>query len=136
MTDEQSLIALLIFVAVCLAAAVVVGLIRAGKNRRSCVDKAEEPPLRPEVVKRVKEEMLRIAKHLPPIAPTPPKPKEHSPRLKHLKQNLLTKVLHNDATAARLLQFEIDEGRRKGLPEENSETLLERAIERFERDNR
>ena len=94
MSDAQSLIALLIFVAVCLAVAVVVGLSHR-KNRRSWVDKTEYP-VRPEVVQRVKEQTLRAMRILPAVAPTPPKPKEHSARVKDLKQNLLTKVMHND----------------------------------------
>jgi hypothetical protein len=121
MTDVQAYVLLTVIAAVCLAA-LIAGVRRSWKNRRL------QP--RPEV------QMRLLAKTLPPVPPARPKPREHSPRLKHLKQNLLTKVLHDDATAARLLQFEIDEGRRRGLPEEDSETLLERAIERFERDNR
>jgi hypothetical protein len=54
---------------------------------------------------------------------------------KSLWQNLLVKVLHDEATALRLVQFEYDELKRKGLPEIPIVDLMRRANERWEREN-
>jgi hypothetical protein len=132
--SDAEIFQLVVLVAVCLAAAMVY-VRRARKEGKPHVGDPQKPLPRPEVVQRIKERTHERAKLLPPIPIPPPKPKEQSARVKQLKQNLLTKVLHNDATAARLLQFEIDELKRKGLPPEPIESMLERTIERWERDN-
>jgi hypothetical protein len=48
-----------------------------------------------------------------------------------LKRNLLTKCLNNERQVARLIEFE-----RRFIPTASEELLIERAIERWERDNR
>jgi hypothetical protein len=45
-------------------------------------------------------------------------------------------TLHDEAKIDRLIAFERDELRRKKLPEDTVEGLLERALGRWERDNR
>jgi FtsZ-binding cell division protein ZapB len=120
MSDVQSLTALLIFVL-----ALAFCIIRANADEAARNRKAELPPTDPELKPKSQT-----------VKPIPPQPREHSPRLKALKQNLLAKVLYDEAKAARLFQFEVEEVKRKGLPLESSEAILERAIERLERDNR
>jgi hypothetical protein len=55
---------------------------------------------------------------------------------KGLWQNLLLKVGHDKPKAVRLVQLEIDELKRSALPEESFVALMQRAIERWERENR
>ena len=75
---------------------------------------------------------------LPPVKPNTVRLSVHGNRL---WQKLLTIVLHDAAKAAALEQFEIDELYRKGLlPEgpltvDTIEDAIERAIERWQRDN-
>lgn len=52
-----------------------------------------------------------------------------------LWRDLLIKVLHDEAKAVRLVQFELDELKRKGIPEIPIVALIKRATERWERDN-
>lgn len=64
-----------------------------------------------------------------------PNPETFSAKGQALWQNLLVKVLHDEHKAVRLIQFEHDELSRKGLPDEDMESLMARAIARWERDN-
>jgi len=59
-----------------------------------------------------------------------------SARRESLRQQLRVITLHDEAKIDRLIAFERDELRRKKLPEETVEALLERALGRWERDNR
>lgn len=52
-----------------------------------------------------------------------------------LRQDLRRKVLYDEAKIDRLIELERDELTRKGRREETVEDLMERAIERWERDN-
>jgi hypothetical protein len=52
-----------------------------------------------------------------------------------LRQRLRPITLHDEATIDRLIQFERNELKRKGRPQESIENLMTRAIERWERDN-
>jgi hypothetical protein len=45
-------------------------------------------------------------------------------------------MLHDEAKIDRLIAFERDELKRKKLPEDTVEGLMERALGRWERDNR
>src|SRR5579871_6618257 len=58
-----------------------------------------------------------------------------SRRREELRQDLRRKVLYDEAKIDRLIEFERDELKRKGQPEETIEDLMGRAIERWERDN-
>ena len=51
------------------------------------------------------------------------------------KQNLLVKVMHDEAKLGSLIDFERDELKRNGRPQEPVEALMKRAIGRWERDN-
>jgi len=53
-----------------------------------------------------------------------------------LRQRLRVITLHDEAKIDRLIAFERDELRRKRLPDDTVEGLLERALGRWERDNR
>ena len=59
-----------------------------------------------------------------------------SARRESLRQQLRVITLHDEAKIDRLIAFERDELRRKKLPEDTVEGLLERALGRWERDNR
>jgi hypothetical protein len=59
-----------------------------------------------------------------------------SARRESLRQQLRVITLHDEAKIDRLIAFERDELRRKRLPEDTVEGLLERALGRWERDNR
>jgi hypothetical protein len=61
--------------------------------------------------------------------------KQGSFRRKALRQRLRNITFHDNAKIERLIEFERDELRRKGRPEEAIEYLMARAIERWERDN-
>jgi hypothetical protein len=52
-----------------------------------------------------------------------------------LRQNLRLKVMYDEAKIDRLIDFERDERKRKGLREASVEDLMQAAIERWERDN-
>ena len=58
-----------------------------------------------------------------------------SPRGEALRQRLRHITLYDEAKANRLVDFERTELKRKGLPDESLESLMGRAIERWERDN-
>lgn len=60
----------------------------------------------------------------------------NSARRESLRQQLRVITLHDEAKIDRLIAFERDELRRKKLPEDTVEGLLERALGRWERDNR
>ena len=144
MTDEQSLILLLVLVTACIAAAIAVGVRRARKRHLAHPSRPQEP-----------EPALEAAEWKPPAAEFPPVKPQLSPRLpsddlpplilsphgNQLWQRLLTIVLHDAAKADRLMQFEIDELHRKErLPEgpltvETVEDAIQRAIERWQREN-
>jgi hypothetical protein len=57
------------------------------------------------------------------------------PRCEALRQNLRIKVTYDEAKIDRLIHFERDELKRKGGSEATVEDLMERAIERWEREN-
>jgi hypothetical protein len=61
--------------------------------------------------------------------------RRNSSRLKAFEQRLRNITFHDQAKADRLIAFERDELKRKGRPEEPLEALMERAIQRWERDN-
>ena len=110
MTDEQSLILLFIFVAACIAVGIAVGVSRARKRRKASPQKPKPAPMRPEVIREVKQAAA-------------------------LRQNLRLKGMYDEAKIDRLIDFEREELKRKGLPEETLESLMERAIARWEREN-
>jgi hypothetical protein len=56
-------------------------------------------------------------------------------RREALKQRLRNITFHDQAKTNRLIEFEREELKRKGRPEEAVEDLMQRAIERWERDN-
>jgi hypothetical protein len=56
-------------------------------------------------------------------------------RREALKQRLRNITFHDQAKTNRLIEFERTELKRKGRPEESVEDLMQRAIERWERDN-
>jgi hypothetical protein len=56
-------------------------------------------------------------------------------RREALKQRLRNITFHDQAKANRLIEFERTELKRKGRPEESAEDLMQRAVERWERDN-
>ena len=56
-------------------------------------------------------------------------------RREALNQRLRNITFHDHAKASRLIEFERTELKRKGRPEESLECLMQRAIERWERDN-
>jgi hypothetical protein len=88
----ESSILLVILVAVCFAAAIVVGATRARKKGRSG-------------------------------------------RREALRQNHRLKVMNDEVKINRLIDFERAELKRKGQRETTVEGLMERAVERWERDN-
>ena len=57
-------------------------------------------------------------------------------RRESLRQRLRVITLHDEAKIDRLIAFERDELTRKKLPADSVEGLLERALGRWERDNR
>jgi hypothetical protein len=59
-----------------------------------------------------------------------------SARRERLRQRLRVITLHDEAKIDRLIAFERDELKRKKLPEDTVEGLMERALGRWERDNR
>jgi hypothetical protein len=59
-----------------------------------------------------------------------------SARQEGLRQRLRIITLHDEAKIDRLIAFERDELKRKRLPESTVEGLMERALGRWERDNR
>jgi len=59
-----------------------------------------------------------------------------SDRREGLRQRLRVITLHDEAKIDRLIAFERDELKRKKLPEKTVEDLMERALGRWERDNR
>ena len=61
--------------------------------------------------------------------------KRGSPRREALRQRLRNITLYNEAKSDRLVDFERDELKRKGRPDETVEDLMERAIGRWEREN-
>jgi hypothetical protein len=68
----------------------------------------------------------------------PAKPRITESRASHedaLRQNLRLKVMYDEAKIDRMIEFERDELRRKGHPEEELESLMERAIGRWEQNN-
>jgi hypothetical protein len=77
--------------------------------------------------------LARAAQQTPPPARQQTDPPA-TPRGQDLWRDLLGKVLSDQATALGLIQFEADELKRKGLPEESFEDLMQRAIDRWERD--
>jgi hypothetical protein len=56
-------------------------------------------------------------------------------RREALRQRLRNITLYDQAMANRLIEFERTELRRKGRPDEALEDLMQRAIDRWERDN-
>lgn len=62
--------------------------------------------------------------------------KRGSARGATLRQNLRMKVMYDEAKIDRLIEFEREELKRKGQRETPVEDLMERAISRWERDNR
>lgn len=56
-------------------------------------------------------------------------------RREELRQRLRNITFHDQAKASRLIEFERTELKRKGRPDEGLEDLMQRAIERWERDN-
>jgi hypothetical protein len=56
-------------------------------------------------------------------------------RRAYLKQRLRNITFHDQAKTDRLIDFERTELKRKGRPEESIEDLMQRAVERWERDN-
>jgi len=61
--------------------------------------------------------------------------KAKSRRGEALRKNLRLKVMYDEAKIDRLIEFEADELKRKHRPMEPVESLMERAIARWERDN-
>jgi hypothetical protein len=64
-----------------------------------------------------------------------PKRLERSGQGEALRQNLRLKVTYDEAKVDRLIEFERSELRRKGLGDEGVESLMQRAIARWEREN-
>ena len=56
-------------------------------------------------------------------------------RREALQQRLRNITFHDQAKASRLIEFERTELKRKGRPNEALEDLMQRAVERWERDN-
>lgn len=65
-----------------------------------------------------------------------PQPKAYSVRVEELRQNLRLKVMHDEAKIDNLIELEREELRRNGQWEPTVEDLMQRAIERWERENR
>ena len=61
--------------------------------------------------------------------------KRKSSQREALRQRLRLMTLYNEAKIERLIEFECDELKRKGRPQESIENLMTRAIDRWERDN-
>jgi hypothetical protein len=61
--------------------------------------------------------------------------KRRAVRRQALRQNLRLKLLYDEAKIDRLIDFERDELKRKGRTQESVESLMERAIARWEREN-
>ena|ERR1035438_5119993 len=123
MTTTQIFL-LVMVAAICLVASIV-GVRRARKKHLQSTDKTQKH------------------RHPGAIHPATPKPESSRPSLpsrsgqrETLRQNLRIKVTYDEAKIDRLIQFERDELKRKGEREATVEDLMERAIERWERDNR
>jgi hypothetical protein len=123
MTTTQ--IFLLVMVAAIWLVATIVGVRRSRKKHLQGTDKTP--------------------KHRQPgaIHPATPKPESSRPSLpspsgqaEALRQRLRLPTMYDEAKIDRLIQFERDEQKRKGEREAAVENLMERAIERLERDNR
>jgi hypothetical protein len=70
-------------------------------------------------------------------APLPQElPNREEPRREGLRQNLRIKVMYDEAKIDRLIEFERSELKRMGESDTTLEDLMERAIARWERDNR
>ncbi len=70
-------------------------------------------------------------------APSPREPPNcEEPRREALRQNLRIKVTHDEEKIDRLIEIERSELKRKGQLDATVEDLMERAIERWERENR
>ena len=61
--------------------------------------------------------------------------KHRAARRQSLRQNLRLKLLYDEAKIDRLIDFERNELKRKGRTQESVESLMERAIARWEREN-
>lgn len=61
--------------------------------------------------------------------------KRRTSKREGLRQRLRNITFHDNGKIERLIEFERDELKRKGRPEEAIEELMSRAIERWERDN-
>lgn len=61
--------------------------------------------------------------------------KQKSSQREALRQRLRLITIYDEAKIERLIEFERDELKRKGRPPESIESLMTRAIERWERDN-
>jgi hypothetical protein len=73
-----------------------------------------------------------------PVSPPVPVPNPKAlsdARLAELMQTLRVMVFHDEAKMDRLIEFEREELKRKGRPEEPLEHLIERAIARLRVDN-
>jgi hypothetical protein len=134
MTNTQILVLLVILTVACLGAAVHFRYTR--KKRQYSAHKAQTAPTRPEMVRAVQERMLLPKKQLPSVQAPPTMPNAYSARREALRQNLRIKVTYDEAKIDRLIEIESSELKRKGEPDATVEDLMERAIERWERENR
>lgn len=140
--SEMSSIQILIAGVIIFVVAVFIANRSREKRRSDLVAAARTPST--EVVARARERELKLAKT--PLAPRGMpgrQPRSTSaPRLEKLqdsnalRQNLRLKVTYDEAKIERLIEFERSELKRKGDHPETVENLMERAIARWERENR
>jgi hypothetical protein len=134
MTNTQILILLVILTVACVGAAVHFSYTR--KKGQYSAHKAQAPLTKPEMVRDVPKRMPLPKKQLPSVQAQPPMPSVYSARREALRQNLRIKVTYDEAKIDRLIEIEGSELKRKGQPDATVEDLMERAIERWERENR